>query len=215
MTADASVAVGYVHPGFVPHPFVISLFDVMASPNFHSVGWKRSGPMIATARNELVQWFLTKTDATHLWFVDTDVTFTKDTLAALLESDLPIVSALYFTPSEDDRGNVSGIHPSSALMRNDNGGLRYLTTEELEAPTILKTEGVATGCVLIQRQVLETLGHGELHPYAETLTDDGALGEDMTFCRRAKELGFESYLNTGVWAGHVKPVVFGAAAMRT
>jgi GT2 family glycosyltransferase len=65
------------------------------------------------------------------------------------------------------------------------------------------------GLTLIRREVLEDLGadHEKLWPFAETIVDGRALGEDVTFCLRAKEKGYQTWLCGDARAGHAKTFI--------
>jgi len=66
-----------------------------------------SGPRIAAARNRVVEQWLTDPASTWLWMLDTDMTFTPDTLDRLLDAadpvERPIVGGLCFAGGRDFR----------------------------------------------------------------------------------------------------------------
>lgn len=162
---------------------------------------KGSGPLIGRARNQIVQATL-QTEATHLWFVDTDVVFEPDIIDKLIRADKPIVSAHYMGIRDSTTFPVGNIkfpdgHWEKASYKTLKGrkGVREVT-------------GVGMGCTLIKREVLEALGTGPLWPFAESLDGDEMLGEDITFCVRAGEKGFSSWLHLDAKVGHLKTQMF-------
>jgi len=64
---------------------------------------------------------------------------------------------------------------------------------------------VGMGFCLIKRRVFEELGASNLWPFAEIMGVNGKYqGEDITFCARAREKGFEIYLDPNVKVMHTK-----------
>jgi len=65
-----------------------------------------------------------------------------------------------------------------------------------------KVDAVGTGCILIARRVLE---HPMMKaPFHRRWTDEGIMdrGNDMAFCERARECGFEIYCHFSYWCDH-------------
>jgi GT2 family glycosyltransferase len=173
----------------VSHRFIESVFNVISDARYSiALAPQLSGPLIARARNLVVERFLSS-DAEFLWFVDTDIVFDTRVPRDLIAQHRPIVSAHYLGQNIDGTTfNVASVIEDDELKR----------VEELEGLT--KVEAVGMGCCMIRRQVLETLGTGDLWPFAEL----PGLGEDVTFCMRAKDKGFDSYVYAPCKVGHVK-----------
>ena len=127
--------------------------------------------------------------------------FNDDILDRLLKADLPIVSALYVAPYP----RIDELNPV-ALMRHEDDGLYWPLeineSDGFDPEDPIPVDGVGMGLCLIKRQVLEDLGAdaNKGWPFAEV---DG-YGEDLTFCIRAQEKGYQAYVIPAARAGHRK-----------
>jgi hypothetical protein len=178
--------------------------------------------MIYHARNNLAMKFM-KTEAKWLLFIDDDMivpigrpqfmrqmcrlpadysesALALSTIHRLIEHDKPIVGATYFGRHIDGRA-VNSLH-------NDNN---YRERVNSFSDAILPCNWLGTGCMLIKREVFETMmtQFPELAPENDELPwnffqpDTDGAGEDIAFCRRARECGFQPYVDTKLQAIHV------------
>ncbi|HEY6006846.1 MAG TPA: hypothetical protein VIU40_00865 [Geobacteraceae bacterium] len=74
-------------------------------------------------------------------------------------------------------------------------------TAELLAP--MKVAGVGFGLMLVRREVVEAVRS----IYPSPVEFEGTKGEDLVFCLRAAEMGFDTYLVPRARIGHSKVVV--------
>jgi hypothetical protein len=83
---------------------------------------------------------------------------------------------------------------------------------------LIPTEWVATGCLLIHRDVFlgiqkacPELAPGNESPFWDYFQEghDQSGGEDVMFCKRAKKAGFQAYVDTGAQAFHVGFCAYG------
>ena len=82
---------------------------------------------------------------------------------------------------------------------------------------LVRAERVATAFMLVRREVFETLdaAHPEWRYFDARsertvpclfdfqLTEEGYIGEDFLFCDRARELGFEVWIDPTIKLGHM------------
>lgn len=158
------------------------------------------GSSIVMGRNQLVRSFL-EGDAEWLFMIDTDMTFEPDTLDRLLAVNKPIVGGLCF-------GLRAGeVFPTLFVEKNGE------TFNALDWPenTVAKVDATGAACLLVHRTVFEKMAETYPPPvpfFADEILPSGLLrGEDITFCHRARGLGFPIFVHTGVKVGHVKQVV--------
>lgn len=162
-----------------------------------------SGPRIAAGRNHMVEAFL-NTPADWLFMVDDDMTFDRDVLERFLKvadpDTRPIVGGLAFATGRD------GIFPT--LFKLDptiNGPTRF---DAWPLDELVEVDGTGAACLFIHRSVFEKMA--EVHPkpwqwFQETTLGEQSVGEDMTFCLRARALGIPIFVDTSIKFGHVKP----------
>lgn len=203
------VAVAYLHPGSVSGEFCRSLLNVsLAYPGL--IGCQiaqHAGANISRARNEVVESFLS-TGFDWLWMVDSDMTFDPNALPSLLAAadvdDRPIVGALCFAAMN----GPGGYRLFPTMYGFEDKGLAVL--KEYPDKTVLRVDATGAACLLVHRTVFERFPEGgPLRWFAETITEDGERlrGEDITFCRRLKDLDVPLWVHTGVKTGHVKQLV--------
>ena len=128
-------------------------------------------------------------------------------------SDKGIIGALYF-----GRNEIATAQCSSAFTNSDeNERLHTFTYKGLKTE-----EWVGTGLIKIERWVIEQMKKeidAGRWPECKRTTEkawDGyftpkqvGVGEDVSFCQRAKEIGIQSYLDTSLICLHIGEKLFG------
>jgi hypothetical protein len=186
------------------------------------------GLYIHRNRNQAVKHFLNERTEPWLMFIDTDMLFAPAQFYALYEEavrgGIGIHAGLYYGiyVSEgigNGQNEVKAAHGggmiSSTWLRKREGYVETIAERRLEVRDDLDACGM--GFTLIHRRVLEALaaempnhsnawfGHDE-ETDPRTGDIDG-IGEDMTFCTRAKKLGFKIFGHDTVALGHDKHVI--------
>lgn len=181
-----------------------------ASPLLARVASSTFGPLIAMARNQLVEKFLTS-DLEWLWCVDTDIVFRTNAVDRLWEIadpiTRPIVSALYFIPSAYD-DKVPAIYRAV----NESGRLVFRPLKKWPENSLLKVDAVGAGCMLVHRSVFEKIQKdhdGDPCWFRECVINQRPMGEDLSFCVRAAGAGFPVHADTSVQVGHMKTIMIG------
>jgi len=173
--------------------------------------------LVSRARNRLATEFL-KSDATHLFFIDSDLIFSAEHVARIASHaarGVPIVAGLY-PKKQRQLGWVCNV---------------------LDRPTepdkfdLQPVKYAGTGFLCIAREVLETMMAA--HPEARYDPDDGddwqgdlweffpvgirqcpetgrrrMLSEDWWFCQRAIDLGYKIMMDTRVVCKHVGSMIY-------
>lgn len=165
--------------------------------------------IVSRARNSLVDGFLEIEDATDLVFIDSDVTFEAEELLTLIAwgEIKDIVAGAYRLKRDDVR---YPIHPVI-----DERGSIVLDEEHKH---LIKVTGAATGFMLIKRHVFEImkekldipmckdLSRGETATFFHfAINGDQYVGEDIYFCRKAAEAGFDVWVDPHLTLTHVGP----------
>lgn len=157
------------------------------------------GSLIYDSRNRLAKQALKMGADYTMWF-DSDMIFEPDTMRKLLADDKDIVSGMYFRRS----------HPYS-LVAFDELDIENKKFNDAEIPTELKVVGgVGFGCVLMKTEVLFNVAA----KFGCWFDPINGFGEDLSFCWRARECGYEVYLDPKVSCGHVGHVVVTEAMSR-
>lgn len=151
------------------------------------------GSLVYTSRNDLVQ-IAIKRGCDYIFWLDSDMMFPPDVLVRMFE-DLKhgdIVSGLYFrrvapfTPVIYDRLDI------------DDTGCHY--TEPKDIPDgIFEVAGCGFGCVLMPTDIMLDV----LEKYGSPFTPINGIGEDLSFCWRARQLDFKIVCDPDIPLGHV------------
>ena len=160
--------------------------------------------VVSRARNMIAHEFL-KSDCDHLLFIDSDMNFEPESVLRLLawSQTKPIVGGAYESRKEGKIYILS--------LEGDKDHV------QMDAMGNVKARRIATGFMMIQRQVFEKLA--EMHPEWEhkdntsdamlhsffdfKVTRDGYIGEDFLFCDRAQEAGFSVWIDPTIKLGHM------------
>lgn len=142
---------------------------------------------IHRAREELAEAAL-KMDATHILWVDADMTFPQDALFRLLQHDEDIVGVNY---------SKRGIPPEFTAVKHidweeDEDSEKLVTTADSHG--LEEVDGMGFGLVLMKTHVFKRLA-SERPWFWYEMQDYGHVGEDTYFCRLAQEAGFSLYVD--------------------
>ena len=150
-----------------------------------------NGAFIDLARNIFVKMFLEKfTDASHLFFIDSDLKFEARAFVLLAKANEPIIAGVYRRrePNED--------YPAMWTPAPDGGGLWVEPREIMNNPLqVIMHKRVPTGFLCIRRDVVEEMArdaiqlniHGQNGPvprlfYTKLNEENRFVGEDYAFC---------------------------------
>ena len=158
-------------------------------------------------RNEAARALL-DSDREWLLFVDSDMGFGPTALDELLAAadpvDRPVVGALCFGLQHRGPDGMGGYDtkPFPTLFDFADGAFQI----RWDYPRGQVTRVDATGCafLLIHRDVLAKFDDGTWFDRARL--GEELLGEDLSFCARAGELGIPIHVHTGVHTSHHKPI---------
>ena len=163
--------------------------------------------VVSRARNILAKEML-ESDCTDLMFIDSDINFKSDDIFRLLA-----------WTSEPKKGIVAGI----PVARKK--GKIFISTLDQDANSnivmnnmgLVRAKRVATAFMMVRREVftrmdeeMEGLEYFDQNTQSVMKsffdfksTPDGYIGEDYLFCDRARELGFEVWIDPTISLGHM------------
>lgn len=201
MSTVPSVAICFPSGDMVHADFAMSLAGLCSeSRHVHTTLINTKSSIVAEARNRGVE-LAREFHATHLLFLDSDMTFPRTTLQRLLAHDVEIVGATY--PRRVPPYAVLGAAEEPAVSAADG--------------TLMRMRHLPTGCLMIRMSVFDQISR----PHFRFLFDETTgviIGEDYNFCDRAQEAGFAIWCDTALSfeLGHIGQQVFrlqtGAAA---
>ncbi len=177
--------------------------------------------LVEKARNEIVLEALKIPSCAYVLFVDDDNPIPTDTLDKMMEADKDIIIAAIPTRSPD----ANGYHKLCAFYSEEKevGGKKIRTYRDIQQfrdpGPLHRIDAGGTGCMLIKRKVLEAMNkkYGQYmfergvimldEPVVENgvTIDRRTMSEDVQFCERAVDLGFEIWLDE-----RIRPIHLGA-----
>jgi hypothetical protein len=150
---------------------------------------KQAFARVAAIKQHGIDTFLA-TDATHLFLVDSDVILQPGTIDHLVELELPVVSAVFWSQWQDSRPWMPNVWEWPPYTFSSPHWI-----ERLRWPGHVEVGGLGA-CTLIERKVLERI---RLEPTPET--ED--LGEDRWFAARCAAAGIAMTACTCVTPFHI------------
>jgi len=167
---------------------------------------------IAQARDAVCAVML-QSDCEWLLFLDWDVSYAPKSVYDLLDAAKdeegnvirPIIAGLYVT----FYGTNGALYP---CWQHEVDGAEFTQFDSVKLGEIYECTSVGMGFTLIHRSVLEALHKaGDGKPgrfFSHDVLEGAQAGEDVTFCKRARNLGFKVYGHGGVLLGHTKAKMF-------
>jgi GT2 family glycosyltransferase len=157
--------------------------------------------LVYDARNQLANYVTSKGGYDFVLWLDSDMTFAPDLLDRLIE-DIegrqavtglcfgrrpPFKPCIYKTLDVTQKGQM--IHPQA-----DNWF-------DYPRDQVFEVQGCGFACLLMRVEVLEAMGI-----YGVPFFPVGGLGEDLTFCWRAKKLDIRFHCDSRLKIGHIMRV---------
>jgi hypothetical protein len=189
-------------------PFVRCLEATKALLDEHGVKWvqirRDGGSHIGKAR-EGVLWSAMQTDATHLFWIDDDMTWEPETVLSLLSAGLDFTAVVGMRKTTP-LAPACNVLPGAAVFDHRTG--------------FMEVRDVGFAFVCLRREVIDRLC--EANPDLQYQTGDGSkqyalfldmidrdsvaegerLGEDFSFCRRWRAIGGRIWVDPHAELGH-------------
>ncbi len=146
---------------------------------------------VVHSRNLIIDYTI-KNNYDYLLSVDQDVILPKDVIEKLLKFNKEIISGVYY-----GFFLIDGVKKLRPLLYKYRDNKKYnLELNEVENESLIRVDECGAGCLLIKRNVLEKgIKFG--------LLEDPKTTDDVYFCQKATEAGFEIFAYTGVKAKHM------------
>ena len=161
-------------------------YDLARAMSFHTATtddrvmlYTSHGTLIASQRMELARQALEE-KADYLLWLDSDMRFPKETIGHLILRDKPIVAANYATR----RMPVKPV-----AMTDDDGKIgRVYTAPDSEG--LQPVDYIGMGVMMVKREVFEKI-EAPWFAIPYSTVGNHYIGEDVFFCRKAREAGYE------------------------
>lgn len=130
--------------------------------------------------------------------IDSDQTFPKDALCKMLDRNPDIMTGIYVGGEETHRPVLF-----TELFKDSHDACAHASKKglkDLMEKDVFEVAGCGAGFFLVREHILRLMRihvHEWFKPYE-------GLGEDVSFCQRARELGFKIYADNTFRVGHIK-----------
>ena len=157
------------------------------------------GSLIYESRNNLAKQALAAKADYVLW-LDSDMVFPGDIMPRMhkhMAEGKDIVTGLYFRRRP----------PFTPVLFKELGLKDGVGTHEkyddYPKDTVFEIAGAGFGCLMLKTEVLEDV----MLNYQDWFGPMGGFGEDLSFCLRAKELGYKIWCDSTIKCGHVGQLI--------
>ena len=154
------------------------------------------GSLIYSSRNQLAGMALADEADLIMWF-DSDMVFNPDTLLRLLkdiDDGADFVTGVYyrrtapFTPTLFKTLNI-----------DENNNAEWTEFEDFPEKDLFEVAGCGFGCVLMKADMIRAV----FKKFGRLFSPIGEVGEDLSFCWRARECGYKLMCDPTIPLGHV------------
>jgi hypothetical protein len=167
-------------PDTVHTDFALALCNLVTYTTMHNIPVRLMSPrgsILPVLRNVGAKECLSDKDYSHMLFLDSDMAFPADTLLRLMHHDRDVVGATYARRIPSEGKPVSKVPDGFSELRDSAG--------------LIKVDELPTGCMLINRRVIDDLATCDpLFEFGWDTDNNKVVGEDIMFCRKAIAAGY-------------------------
>lgn len=182
--------------------------------------------LVTRARQSIAAYFLDDPTATHLLYIDADISYEVDQVLRLLKFNRDVCAGLY--PAKKYDWELIRKKALAGGEFLESAGLAYVYNRKEPHETVEgfgKVTLAGTGFLMIQRRVLEAMakqypklkykvagpqGEKEQYAFFNCMVDEKGvyLSEDYSFCKRWNDMGGEIWADFESRLGHTGPEMF-------
>jgi len=159
--------------------------------------WQSTGARVDVLRNQVVRDART-IEASHILFLDADMTFPHDLLPRILahaSDPWRIVGGLYVLKGPP-------YAPVALINERHEQGVWWFDYLDLDGvDDLARVDVIGMGCTLIPMEAFEC--EEPWFAYRDDSEGEPRVSEDVEFCQRARERGFEIFVDTRIQADHL------------
>ena len=169
-----------------------SIYDLEVPEGYETDFQYFYGYAVDQVRNLIAHWVVNAYD--YLFAVDHDVVFEKNTLKKLLAHDKPLVSGVYRQRLEPQMIELYDLNLQRMNATQLTGGLQEIG-------------GCGFGCVLVKKEVFAAIDY-PWFVYHQALDHTHTFSEDLDFCKKVRQKGFNLYADSSILCKHIGQRVF-------
>lgn len=145
----------------------------------------------------------------YLFMVDDDNPIPPETLEKFLEDDKDVVIAPILTrnPNKDGKHDLCAYYSRDVKIKDSSLKMYDFIESFRDEGPLHKIDAGGTGCMLIKREVLEKMVKEHEYPFefGDRIVEGQrrTMSEDVEFCERAINLGFEVWLDERIIPIHL------------
>lgn len=154
------------------------------------------GSLIYHSRNQLAGMALDDKADLIMWF-DSDMVFNPDTLVRMLKTiddGADFVTGCYYRRTAPFTPTLF-----SSLDIDENNNAKWTEFDDIPEDKIFPVAGCGFGCVLMKTDMLREI----YKKFGRLFSPIGEVGEDLSFCWRARECGYTLVCDPTIPLGHV------------
>ena len=146
-----------------------------------------AGTLIFDQREKLAHAAI-KEGADYILWIDADMRFPKNTIERLIKHDKPIVGVNATTRSVPVRATAKNLE-----IDRENKVNHWRAVSSKDKTGLESVTAIGCGVMLVKREVFEKTERPGF--WFEVLPGDKLVGEDVYFCVKAKDAGFDVYVD--------------------
>lgn len=181
----------------VPAQFAQSL--AMLQKGIHNVAiCFQIGSLVYDSRNHLAKQAV-KMEADYIFWLDSDMVFEPDVLLKMLatmeaDENINVLSGIYYRRQKP----FSPVLFERLRIDEETYFCDFRNMNTYPEDKIFEAEGIGFGCVLMKADVLLELAAD----YQDWFSPIGRVGEDLSFCWRARKSGYKIHVDPSIQLGH-------------
>ena len=171
-----------------------------------NIYWVRSQCLGADVRRgENQKPFDNKIPYDYILWIDSDIIFKPQDLDRLLSHNKDVVGGLYLM--EGGRQFAAVKHMNNEYFKQ-NGSYQFLTPDDIsKSPQLIPVDYIGFGFLLIKYGVIESMKYPWFEPQIMRIDDyKDFVGDDVSWCIKARKLGIQIYADPTTWVRHEKTV---------
>jgi len=211
-----TVTFGWCDGGVVEGRFASGILNTMLEALRRGIKVSSSirvqGNQIARQRQSLIDYWYDNMQTDWLMWIDSDIVMTTDAFQLLWDSaekiSKPLVTGVYFVSQENEQ---SLMEPTPAIYMNTDNKYVTRTIHPMPVNQLIPVDVAGFGFVLMHRSVVPRVREvaGDFSVFGENQqAANKFISEDVSFFRKAKEAGIQTYAHTGAHLQHLKTFSF-------